>query len=182
MQKEVHTCVDSPGVGVSREALNARPRCCLQGAESPLDGFHHSNGSSHANGAGGSESLGSGGALSSRTPDGEPVSRAVPLCNAGGDIDDMLNHRESAGESVLSPMNALETEWNVPDLNLIFRPPKILMEAMAIGISPGKWVKLAPNATAGVQRSKWKTLKTVMSSGAYVRGAACTAPPLLRNS
>jgi len=117
----------------------------------------------------------------------ELVARAVPLAqvarpmaagrgagplggNAGGDIDDMLNSRENDGESVLSPIAALDTEWNIPDLNLIFRPPKFLMEAMAIGISPGKWVKLAPNAKVG--RSKWKTLKTVMSSGlAFKQGA-----------
>ena len=49
--------------------------------------------------------------------------------NAGGDIDDMLNSRDNAGESVLSPLsNASDTEWNIPDLNLIFRPPKFLME------------------------------------------------------
>jgi hypothetical protein len=98
----------------------------------------------------------------------EPVARAVPVSrdgNAGGDIDDMLNSRENAGESVLSPINASETEWNIPDLNLIFRPPKFLMEAMSIGITPEKWVKLAPNAAVGTTRSKWRTLKTVMSTG-----------------
>ena len=114
----------------------------------------------------GTGDLGGGGAAASAGPGG---------CNAGGDIDDMLNHRETAGESVLSPANALETEWNIPDLNLIFRPPKILMEAMAIGISPGKWVKLAPNASAGVQRSKWKTLRTVMSSGPWALLVALVA-------
>jgi len=82
----------------------------------------------------------------------EPLVRAALGGNAGGDIDDMLNSRENAGECVLSPsLDAdQDTEWNIPDLNLIFRPPKFLMEAMAIGISPGNWVKLAPTAAAGL--------------------------------
>eukprot|EP00277_Geminigera_cryophila_P003922 CAMPEP_0179431410 /NCGR_PEP_ID=MMETSP0799-20121207/16305_1 /TAXON_ID=46947 /ORGANISM="Geminigera cryophila, Strain CCMP2564" /LENGTH=628 /DNA_ID=CAMNT_0021208323 /DNA_START=186 /DNA_END=2073 /DNA_ORIENTATION=+ len=102
----------------------------------------------------------------------EPLVRAALGGNAGGDIDDMLNSRENAGECVLSPsLDAdQDTEWNIPDLNLIFRPPKFLMEAMAIGISPGNWVKLAPTAAAG--NSKWKTLKTVLSTGlAFKQGA-----------
>ena len=38
----------------------------------------------------------------------------------------MLNSRYEAGASVLG--TELENEWNIPDLNLIFKPPKFLTE------------------------------------------------------
>jgi hypothetical protein len=43
-----------------------------------------------------------------------------------GDIDNMLNSRYEAGASVLG--TELENEWNIPDLSLIFKPPKFLTE------------------------------------------------------
>ena len=113
-----------------------------------------------------------GGAAPESTPAYAP---SESIGNAGGDIDDMLGARETAGESVLTDQHDGNDEWNIPDLSLIFRPPKFLMEAMAMGVEPGKWVKLAPNAAAGTQRSKWKMLKTVMSAGIGFKAGAAEA-------
>jgi hypothetical protein len=115
-------------------------------------------------GVGGKESDSPG--VAALSPPIEPRQR-VAGGNAGGDIDDLLNSRETAGESVLCPFD--DTGWNIPDLNLIFRPPKFLMEAVAEGISPGRWATLAPKNAAQSQVSKWKTLKNVTMSGTSSR-------------
>mmetsp|Transcript_31608 Transcript_31608/g.49516 ORF Transcript_31608/g.49516 Transcript_31608/m.49516 type:complete len:408 (+) Transcript_31608:76-1299(+) len=85
------------------------------------------------------------------------------------DIDQILKAREDAGEAVLAPSACMETEWSVPDLTLIFRPPKSLMDAMAHGISPGKWIKIAPdNRGSESLKSRWGVLKSlVATTGAF---------------
>ena len=102
--------------------------------------------------------------------------REPPVTTAGGtaldepkgsqlNVDEMLARREEVGAPVLENISSLDTEWNLPDLALIFRPPASLMKSMSVGISPGQWVKLAPGRGSTEKDSKWGTLRSAMQTG-----------------
>eukprot|EP00960_Hanusia_phi_P028576 747479-Hanusia_phi.AAC.3 len=83
-------------------------------------------------------------------------------------IDEALHCLDEEGMAVFTRIPSLETAWNLPDLTLIFRPPSSLMEAMAIGISPGKWIKIAPEAPNqffNEGKANWKMLQSVVNTG-----------------
>mmetsp|Transcript_28303 Transcript_28303/g.44144 ORF Transcript_28303/g.44144 Transcript_28303/m.44144 type:complete len:594 (-) Transcript_28303:449-2230(-) len=89
----------------------------------------------------------------------------------GNDIDEFLKKRDDAGDAVLDMLPELETPWNLPDLAVIFRPPPDLMEAMAVGISPGKWIQIAPGQEqkptheVNQGKNKWNLLKSAVNTG-----------------
>lgn len=78
-------------------------------------------------------------------------------------LDEELAKREEVGAPVLENLSTLDTEWNLPDLALIFRPPTSIIKVMSVGISPGQWIKLAPDPRE--EASKWGTLRNAMQTG-----------------
>lgn len=80
-------------------------------------------------------------------------------------LDEELAKREEVGTPVLENLSTLDTEWNLPDLARIFRPPESIIRSMSVGISPGQWVKLVPESVSKAQDSKWGTLRSAMQTG-----------------
>jgi hypothetical protein len=78
---------------------------------------------------------------------------ATPMGMAGSRIDAELKRMDDMNQAVLSASDSsslLDTnEWVIPDLALIFRPPKSVIENMAVSIRPGQWAKLAPSVPQG---------------------------------
>jgi hypothetical protein len=75
----------------------------------------------------------------------------TPMGMAGSRIDAELKRMDDMNQAVLSASDTSSlsdsNEWSIPDLALIFRPPKSVMENMAVSIRPGQWAKLAPSVT-----------------------------------
>lgn len=120
--------------------------------------------------------------MRSRSDGGDMVRTSSSESGMGtldGDIDEVLMRLENAPvlsrcSSSVDSTSDFAAFHAIPDMAKIFRAPSYVMNHMAIGISPSRWARLAPdNAGADTAPTRrWSLLRSVVNTGIAFRMGA----------